>query len=64
MILAVGAWTRMHDNALVDRMPRFREMAVEARQAATRASSAETKRAYEELAEAWDQLLKEIDESR
>jgi hypothetical protein len=54
----------MNDNPLADHMPRFREMAVEARQGATRASSAEARRAYEELAEAWDQLLKEIDESR
>ena len=54
----------MNDNPLADHVPRFREMAVEARRGAMRARSPETRRAYEELAEAWDQLLKEIDESR
>jgi Ribonuclease G/E len=53
----------MNDNALVDRLPRFRELAGEARQAAALATSVENKRAYEELAEAWEQLLKEIEQA-
>ena len=53
----------MNDNPLTERLPRFRELADEARQAAALATSPETKRAYEELAEAWEQLLKEIEEA-
>lgn len=53
----------MNDKTLADCLPRFREMATEAQQAASRATSPQIKRAYEELAEAWEQLLKEIEEA-
>jgi Ribonuclease G/E len=53
----------MNNNPLADRVPSFRQMAAEARQAASRATSPEAARDYEELAEAWDQLLKEIEEN-
>ena len=52
----------MKDNTLADRLPRFRQLAAEARQAVSSAKSPEKKRAYEELAESWEQLLKEIEE--
>jgi hypothetical protein len=51
----------MNDKTLTDCLPRFREMAAEAQQAAFCATSPHIKRAYEELAEAWEQLLKEIE---
>ena len=53
----------MNDKVLADCLPRFREMAAEAQQAAFRATSPETKRAYEELAQAWNQLLREIEDA-
>ena len=54
---------RMDDNPLTEHLPKFRELAAEARQSAFRAATPEAKRAYEDLADAWDQLLKEIDEA-
>jgi hypothetical protein len=53
----------MDDNPLTDHLPKFRELAAEARQSAFRAATPEAKRAYEDLADAWEQLLKEIDEA-
>jgi len=51
----------MKENPLADRLPRFRQMAAEARQSAAGATSPERKRVYEELAESWEQLLREIE---
>jgi hypothetical protein len=51
----------MNDNPLADRLPRFRQMAAEARQAASDATSPDRRRDYEELAESWEQLLREIE---
>ena len=58
-----GQIAGMNDRLLADCLPRFREMAAEAQEAAGRATSQETKLAYEELAEAWNQLLKEIEQA-
>jgi hypothetical protein len=64
MMGGFGQMAGMNDKPLAESLPRFREMAAEAQQAADHAMSQETKFAYQELADAWRQLLKEIEEAR
>ena len=52
---------RMNNHPLADRLPKFRELAAEARQGALRAASKETRRSYEDLADSWEKLIAEIE---
>jgi hypothetical protein len=54
----------MNNNPLADRLPRFRQMAAEARQAASDPTSPERRRVYGELAESWERLLGEIEKQQ
>ncbi len=58
-----GQLTSMSAHPLAERLPKFREMAAEARQSALRAKSPEMRREYEGLAQSWEQLIKEIEEA-
>jgi len=46
---------------IAERLPQFRQMAAEAKNAALAASNPELRKAYENLARSWDQLIDEID---
>jgi hypothetical protein len=48
------------EDSIAERLPKFREMAAEAKRAASSASNPELRKAYEDLARSWDQLIAEI----
>jgi hypothetical protein len=48
------------EHPIAERIPKFREMAADAKRAASAASNPELRKAYEDLARSWDQLIAEI----
>jgi Ribonuclease G/E len=48
------------EHSIIERLPKFHEMAADAKRAASEASNPELRKAYEDLARSWEQLISEI----
>jgi Ribonuclease G/E len=48
------------EHSIAERLPKFQEMAADAKRAASETSNPELQKAYEDLARSWEQLIVEI----
>ena len=48
------------EHSILERLPKFHEMAAEAKRAASAATNPELRKAYEDLARSWEKLIAEI----